>query len=238
MNHAKACGYIRIAPEQENKKPKTPRKLRKTKNQKHQENYKRHLKHPKKLKAQDYSFLNMSSELDEIKQIRKKLGLTQTQLAKMAGVSQSLVAKIEAEKIDPTFSKAMQILTALKSMSDRKEKTAEEIMEKKIISVRPDSTIKSAISIMKKHEISQLPVIDDNNAVGHISESVLLDAIMNEKGELVRDIMKEAPPVLPQKSSVSVISDLLKFYSIILLSEKGRLMGLVTKSDIIRKLYR
>jgi len=180
----------------------------------------------------------MSSELDEIKQIRKKLGLTQTQLAKMAGVSQSLVAKIEAEKIDPTFSKAMQILTALKSMSDRKEKTAEEIMEKKIISVRPDSTIKSAISIMKKHEISQLPVIDDNNAVGHISESVLLDAIMNEKGELVRDIMKEAPPVLPQKSSVSVISDLLKFYSIILLSEKGRLMGLVTKSDIIRKLYR
>ncbi|MBW2992073.1 helix-turn-helix domain-containing protein, partial [Candidatus Woesearchaeota archaeon] len=38
----------------------------------------------------------MPYEISEIKEIRKKLGLTQSQLSKKAGVSQSLIAKIEA----------------------------------------------------------------------------------------------------------------------------------------------
>ncbi|MFQ5647816.1 MAG: helix-turn-helix transcriptional regulator, partial [Candidatus Aenigmatarchaeota archaeon] len=41
-------------------------------------------------------------EITEIRKIRKKLGLTQSQLAQEARVSQSLIAKIEAGKLDPT----------------------------------------------------------------------------------------------------------------------------------------
>jgi len=37
----------------------------------------------------------MPYELEEIKEIRKKFGLTQNELANRAGVSQSLIAKIE-----------------------------------------------------------------------------------------------------------------------------------------------
>ena len=51
----------------------------------------------------------MPYELAEIKKIRKSLGLTQTDLAKRADVSQSLIAKIESEKIDPTFTKTKKI---------------------------------------------------------------------------------------------------------------------------------
>jgi len=40
----------------------------------------------------------MTYELEEVKKIRKKLGLTQTELANRAGVSQSLIAKIEKQK--------------------------------------------------------------------------------------------------------------------------------------------
>ena len=41
----------------------------------------------------------MPFEITEIKLIRKKLGITQADLSKQAGVSQSLIAKIESERI-------------------------------------------------------------------------------------------------------------------------------------------
>ena len=63
-----------------------------------------------------YSLIKMSYELSEVKVIRKKLGLTQGELAKAAGVSQSLIAKIESTKIDPTYSKVKLIFHALESL--------------------------------------------------------------------------------------------------------------------------
>jgi predicted transcriptional regulator len=41
------------------------------------------------------------------------LGLTQGQLAKIAGVSQSFIAKIESGKIDPSYSKVKTIFDVL-----------------------------------------------------------------------------------------------------------------------------
>ena len=58
-------------------------------------------------------------ELEEIKKIRKKLELTQTELADRAGVSQSLIAKIEAGRIDPTYSKTKKIFAALSDLEKR-----------------------------------------------------------------------------------------------------------------------
>ncbi|MDG6910121.1 MAG: helix-turn-helix domain-containing protein, partial [Nitrososphaerota archaeon] len=49
----------------------------------------------------------MSSSIIEprqLKKIRTELGFTQGRLAKEAGVSQSIVAKIEAGSVDPTYS--------------------------------------------------------------------------------------------------------------------------------------
>ncbi|MEM3267388.1 MAG: helix-turn-helix domain-containing protein [Conexivisphaerales archaeon] len=51
-------------------------------------------------------------ELREISKMRKVLGLTQVQLAKMAGISQSLLAKIEAGKVDPSYTRARKIFAA------------------------------------------------------------------------------------------------------------------------------
>ena len=38
-------------------------------------------------------------EIDDIVRLRKQLGLTQTELAKLSGVSQSLITKMEAKKV-------------------------------------------------------------------------------------------------------------------------------------------
>lgn len=179
----------------------------------------------------------MLSEIQEIKNIRKKLGLTQFQLAKMASVSQSLIAKIEASKLDPTYSNALKIFDALNNFGRKKEIKAEQIMSHKIISVLPNDTINSAILKMKKYGISQLPVIDDHKSIGMVTESSILNSMLQKKGNYVEDIMESPPPVISSDASPQLISSLLKYFPMILVSKKGNLIGVITKADLLEKLY-
>src|SRR3989338_7556957 len=167
----------------------------------------------------------MAYDIDEIKKVRKTLNLTQAELAKRANVSQSLIAKVESGRLDPTYSNARKIFDALDSLQKKHEVKAHEIMNSKIISISPDESVKGAIDKMKKHNISQLPVVDDHKAIGLVSESILLDAVLNSRGSGVSGIMREAPPVISKDSSVNVVSSLLKHYPLVLVSEGGRLVG-------------
>ena len=180
----------------------------------------------------------MPYELSEIKKIRKSLDLTQTDLAKKANVSQSLIAKIESGKIDPTFTKTKKIFQTLDDLGKKEEIKAQEVMNAKIISVSPDDDIKDSISKMKKFGISQMPVIEDHKAIGLISESILLDALIGKKGKTAADIMGEAPPTVSKTASIQVISSLLHHYPMVLVSDSGKLIGLITKADLLGKLYR
>lgn len=184
-----------------------------------------------------YSF-DMPYELEEIKKIRKSLGLTQTELAKRAGVSQSIIAKIESGSIDPTFSKFKKIFETLSYYEKKDEIKAEDIMNKKMVNIKPVEYIKDAIKKMKKYNISQMPVIDGNKTIGLISESTLLNALMQGKETKVSEIMEESPPIVSKNTSVKVISNLLRHYPTVLVSEEGKLTGLITKSDLLDKLYK
>ena len=180
----------------------------------------------------------MTYELEEVKKIRKKLGLTQTELANRAGVSQSLIAKIESGRIDPTYSKTKKIFAALSELEKKEEIKAEQLMTSRMISVEPNDSIKDAISKMKKFQISQLPVIENHKLLGLVSESTILDAMLNSKSASVREIMQEAPPIVSKTTSVNVVSSLLKHFPMVAVSEEGKLIGLITKSDLLGKLYK
>ena len=52
-------------------------------------------------------------ELNDIARLRKQLGLTQPELAQLSGVSQSLIAKLEAGKIEPSYTKVKSIIDTL-----------------------------------------------------------------------------------------------------------------------------
>ena len=181
----------------------------------------------------------MEFSLSEIQPLRKQLGKTQAELARLAGVSQSLIAKIESEKIDPTFSNAKKIFSALKKLMEKKEVLVSEIMNTQIILIGSEDTIGSAIKKMKSHEISQLPVTEGDNVIGMVSENVLLDALLNdsEKNEKISKIMEDSPPIINEDSPVKVASSLLRYYPMIIVRKNGKIAGLVTKSDIITKMY-
>ena len=176
-------------------------------------------------------------EIKDIKRIRKKLGLTQSDLAAHSGVSQSLIAKIEAGNIDPAYSNAKKIFDTLDTISEKNELKAKDITHQQIISLSPDADVKTAIMLMKKHNISQIPIIDDNKSIGLVSESNILHAVMNRKKMNLSAIMQDSPPVVAETTSAEAVSKLLTFFPMVLVSRSGKLRGVITKYDIIERLY-
>ncbi len=55
----------------------------------------------------------MNINLDNIKQVRKKIGLTQTELARRAGVNQSTIAKMERKTVNPSYNTLMKVINVL-----------------------------------------------------------------------------------------------------------------------------
>jgi len=155
-------------------------------------------------------------DIERIGKMRRQLGLTQKQLANLSGVSQSLIAKIESGKIDPAYSKVMQITVALESEQNKGKKTAEQIMTAHIMSVSPSDSLEKAISLMRSKDISQLPVMEDGKCVGSLSDHMIVDLMATRHKELktmrVREVMLDSYPVLPANSLVDIVVEILHHY--------------------------
>ncbi len=178
------------------------------------------------------------NELIELKRLRKKLGLTQTELAIKANVSQSLIAKIESGNIDPSYTNAKKIFETLSSLNEKSELSAKDIMHKKIMSVKSTDTLKEIIKTMRKHNISQMPVLKNNKVIGYISESLLLDRLLNgETQSRISNVMEQTPPIMPPDTTQSVIANLLKHFPLVLIEDKGELIGIITKADLLNVVY-
>lgn len=176
----------------------------------------------------------MVFDITQLKKIRKQLNLTQYQFAQRAGISQSMIAKIEAGKLDPTYSYVKKIELVLELLTRHHEKEAKDIMNKNIIFVELNEKITAIIKLMSKHSISQVPVLEKGNLIGLISESTILQKEKNTKA--AEDIMEESPPTIAKDTKIEVVKQLLKFYPIVFVKEKGKLIGLITKADLIKSL--
>jgi len=175
--------------------------------------------------------------LTEIKRLRKKYNLNQKELAMQSGVSQSLIAKIESGKVEPTYSKAQKIFAALESLREKEEIKANDVMNKKVIFAKVDDKVKVIIQIMKKKGISQIPVLCKERICGLVNETIILKKIMNNPEKTntftVGEIMEEAPPIVSPKTGLKTLLELLKENQIVLVSKKGDVKGIISKSDLL-----
>ena len=182
----------------------------------------------------------MQCEITGIKEARKRLGLTQSELAMKAGVSQSMIAKVESGRIDPTYSNAKKVFDALAEAEHGKSLKAKDVMNARIISLKISDSLHEALGKMRKYGISQLPVIG-KDVKGVVSEGSILEqlSIGRKLDELtVKDVMAGTPPILPEDTDIASVSALLKNHPIILISRHGKIVGVVTKADVIGHLYK
>lgn len=181
----------------------------------------------------------MLYELERIKSTRQRLGLTQAQLADLAGVSQSLVTKIERGTVEPSFSLAKKIFLALeeRSKQSQKEIIAKDVCTKNIIFIKASDTVNTAFNLMKKNAVSQMPVIKDKNIIGGISEETFIKKYKQIQEKMtVEDIMDEPFPTMPENTEIVLIRDILKHYPAVILLKQGKPTGIVTKADLLRRL--
>ena len=181
----------------------------------------------------------MVFDITHLKQIRKQLNLTQHKFAKEAGISQSMIAKIESGRLDPTYTYVKKIENTIENLTKSKnqEKKAKDIINKNIISIKKDEKIKKILPLFSKYEISQIPVIENNNIIGIITESAIINKLSsNILNNTVQEIMEPTPPIITQETEIQIITSLLKFYPLLIVQEKGKLEGIITKSDILKNL--
>ncbi len=177
---------------------------------------------------------------EELRKLRLKLDLTQSELAKRAGVSQSLIARIEAGDIDPRLSTLKKICGVLKEARVTKGLCAGDIMKSPVVHVTPEDTISYATRLMKDNGISQLPVLENGVQVGSISEGCLVSEVASEKDlsrismKPVVEVMNDGFPTVSKNLDVTTVSRFVEANPAVLVVDRGKVVGIITKADIIK----
>ena len=177
-------------------------------------------------------------KLDEIRLIRTNLNLSQKELAKLADVSQSIIAKIEKGKVSPSYGIVVRIFSALDLLIKNNELTAKDVMNKNVIVCYEHSLVKDAVSKMLKYSFSQMPVLSrEKQIIGYISEQIILKKIQNVNDKtLVKEIMEKPMPMFDENTDLSIVYKVLEQYPmVIIVEDNGKLQGIITKSDILKK---
>ncbi|MDO8056893.1 MAG: helix-turn-helix domain-containing protein [Candidatus Hermodarchaeota archaeon] len=182
----------------------------------------------------------------ELQELRKKAGLTQSELASKVGISQSLVARIEKGQVNPSLSTLKRILSIIERQQ-QSHSTIKDLLKWKtstskiqpVIAIQIHEKVRRAVNLMRRHGISQLPVFRKDTPVGSISESTILRKLMlMESGKVfalsVQEIMEAPFPTIDVGESVeAAFMKIASGVEAILAMDGERPAGLLTKIDLI-----
>ena len=176
--------------------------------------------------------------------MRKLLGLTQTALSRVAGVSQSTIVKVEKRQMNPSYDIVRRIMNALEAEMQRQEKKAlvEQVQSRKVQFIDAKISLESATDEMRRFKFSQLPVFHLGRSVGSISDKTITNLILagKEPRELARirveDVMDPPFPQIDAKAPMELAASLLRHYNAVLVTTRGDVTGIVTKSDLMKLL--
>ncbi|HLC10730.1 MAG TPA: CBS domain-containing protein [Candidatus Bathyarchaeia archaeon] len=184
--------------------------------------------------------------LDEISRRRKEAGLTQSKLAGIAGVSQSIIAKIESGSVDPSYSIVRKLFSALDSLKtgsasgEDRVRRAGELMSRGVVWVGKNQLVRDAVTVMRRRGYSQLPVLEAGRSIGSVGEKTVLDKASEGENlqELFRrkvgDVMEPPLPVVNEDTSVDALYGLLQENYAVLVSRGDEIVGILAKSDLLK----
>ncbi len=178
--------------------------------------------------------------LAEIRKRRVSLGVSLGELARAIGRSNATLSRIERGQIRPSYELVQRILAYLEEREGvaAPHLTVADVMKPSPVTVDGAATLAAAAQAMEGGGFSQLPVVDSGRVTGSISETALLRALALPGGRRmrVRDVQESAYPQVDRNFPADLLASLLTRYPAVLVTRRGELEGIVTKTDLIRGL--
>lgn len=105
-----------------------------------------------------------------------------------------------------------------------------------LVSVKSSDKVFEALEMMDKYNLSTMPVIDGDECVGSISESSILDKVINDRnvsGKNVKQIMEKKLTMIDFDTPFSKAQDMLFKENTILVTQHGIIKGILTRYDVL-----
>ncbi|MCG8543029.1 MAG: CBS domain-containing protein, partial [Alphaproteobacteria bacterium] len=109
------------------------------------------------------------------------------------------------------------------------------------ITVSPDDTLMTAYSRMKLNDISQLPVVEDDQIVGIVHESDVLLAVYDQHDRFANPVstaMTTRLETIPVSASVRDLLPIFDHGHVAIVKDGDRFLGLITRIDLLNYLRR
>jgi len=167
------------------------------------------------------------------------LGYTQSALAKTAGVSQSIIAKIEAGAVDPTFSTLSAISKALGAKTSQQGARAADVMSAPVVGVQEGAKIRDCAELMKKRGYSQMPVFSGQRIIGTVTDSHIVTLLSGAPdprkllNEMVGDHVLPIFAVVGMDTPVQALFSLFRYLPAVLVESGEKVEGIITKIDLL-----
>jgi predicted transcriptional regulator len=174
-------------------------------------------------------------DVSEIIALRKKMGLSQRKLAKMAGLSVAWINQVETGRIDdPSYAKLKKIADLYEKKKGGKGWTAGDICTRKILSAELGQPLEKANAKMIKLGISQLPVFDNDVCVGMITDHTISRIVGTDasKIKINKKMLEPPPPTIDESTPAMSLSEILEFFDSVLVEKNGMIVGILVPQDL------
>ncbi|MEO7986522.1 MAG: pyridoxal-phosphate dependent enzyme [Gemmatimonadales bacterium] len=131
-------------------------------------------------------------------------------------------------------------------MLDAPRTTVEDLLERRpagapaLVNVAPSAAVRQALNLMSTWGVSQIPVIDNGQAVGGLNEATLMTRALSQPALLerpVREVMDAPFPEVEANTPTDRVGAMLTRESPAALVRKdGKLIGIVSRYDVLQQL--
>ncbi len=107
---------------------------------------------------------------------------------------------------------------------------------RKLLYVEPTHTVAEAFKIMEENAITQIPVLAEGKSVGSLRESRVLAKLLENRdltSAPVSEIMEPSFPIVEESVSLNEVSQALMTAPAILVEEYKRIIGIITRTDVL-----